>query len=106
EHERRRTRARVRAVRRPRSEQLVAAFALAHLTEIQDERALELVRRAEGGDVVRTGRVETQADCLVRDVLVAEGAMDEVALLGREKPERSRQLEQRTVRRETQRRLV
>src|SRR5678816_1018174 len=77
----------------PRLEELGAALPFAHLAEIEDERAFELMRGTERGDVVRARRVESEPERLVRDVLVPEGAVHEIALLGREEAERTRQLE-------------
>src|SRR6266571_7355586 len=57
-------------------------------------------------DLVPWRRIEADAQHLARDVLVAEARVDEVALLGREEPERARKLEERAVRDQTQRLLV
>ena len=104
EHER--ARATGFAVRDPIGDELIDRLSLAHLSQIQDERPVRRVVLTERLGVVPWRRVETDPEHLARDVLVAEPRVDEVALLGREEPERARQLEQRAVRDEAERLLV
>src|SRR5207245_7088623 len=106
EDERGRGRAVSVAERGPRGEELVAGLPLAHLSEIEDEGSGETAGPAEFRGVVGPRRFEAGAENDVGDLFVAELAVDEGALLGREVADRARKVEQRAIRREPQRQLV
>ena len=92
--------------RGPGVDQLVAGLRLRDLAEIEDERTAGADAAAQHLAVHVGGRIEADTEDDVRDVLVPEAALHEVALLWREEAERTREREEPAVRRECQRQLV
>ena len=90
EHER--SRATGFAVSAPIGQQLVHSLPFAHLSEIQDEGAARGVVLAKGLGIVPRRWVETDPEDFIWDVAVVETRMHEIALLGSQESERTREL--------------